>query len=271
MSETDERRTRGNKCNLPQVKQTREPHNNTPSMEAGAAPCHLTLTLWETATEINKEEEKHSECAGERMAERSITSIHPQSLNFYCLCLCDQPFDFRQRRGGGGGSGRGEGDCIPLALACASISPPHIKAVISRGLWECKAARAPVEWRVSRSREEPGRWHWLRPPSVCLSGNREEIPPTPPPSHSVVSAHMTELTENVWPQFNENSKSQVWVGVSIWFWGVVSRYEASHRQFWRNWWKQGRPKPPWGPKRNLILGPSISAIIFDCLSFTHLQ
>ncbi|KAM7371234.1 hypothetical protein PAMP_010722 [Pampus punctatissimus] len=55
----------------------------------------------ETAAEINKEEEKQRNGERERTAERSITTIYPLSLNFYCLCLCGQPFDFRQRGGSG--------------------------------------------------------------------------------------------------------------------------------------------------------------------------
>lgn len=56
ISETDENRTKGNKCNLLQVKQTGETHNNTPSMKAGSTPLHLTLTS--QLVKINKEEGK---------------------------------------------------------------------------------------------------------------------------------------------------------------------------------------------------------------------
>lgn len=76
------------------------------------------------ASHRNKQRGGETEQERERIAERSITTVHTQSLNFYCLC--SKPFDFRPLRG--------EGKSIPLVLACASISPPHIKAVISRGL-----------------------------------------------------------------------------------------------------------------------------------------
>lgn len=77
--------------------------------------------------------ERVSERERERMAEQSITAIHPQSLNFYFLCLCNQPFGSRQRGEGGAG---GWQRLRTLALACASICRAHIRAVISRGLWE---------------------------------------------------------------------------------------------------------------------------------------
>lgn len=63
-------------------------------MEAGVAPCYIVRDSHE-----NKQRggETLSKRGRERMAEWSITAIHPQSLNFYFLCLCDQPFDFRQK------------------------------------------------------------------------------------------------------------------------------------------------------------------------------
>lgn len=145
-------------------------------MEAGAAPCHLTLTLWETAMKINKEEEKHSERERERENGGAVNNNDPPPEPELLLSLFVPPTFWFQTKAEEGVAGRGERACIPLALACASISPPpYIKAVFSWVLWESEWACPPAEWMVSRSCEEPGRWHWLSSPSVCLSGSGEEI------------------------------------------------------------------------------------------------
>lgn len=174
-------------------------------MEAGAAPCHLTLTLWDSHR--NKQRGGETEQERERQNGGVVNNNHPPPEPELLLSLFARPtFWFQTTRG----KWRGERDYIPLALAWASISPPHIKAAISRGLWECKAACALAEWIGSRSREELGRWHWLSLPSVCLSGSGKEI------SflflsflYSVVSPHIPELTENATLQAKENSKSVV--------------------------------------------------------------
>lgn len=177
MSETDEHRTKGNKYNLPQVKETGETHNNTPSMEACSAPCHLTLTLWEALVKINKEKEKHSE--RDRMGEQSITTIHPLSLNFYFLCV--KPFDCRRWWVGCAVAAKAY---IPLTLACASVSLCLHQSGIQPGPLRAGVS-LPSGWMEAC--EEPDRWHRLSTHLyVWKEAGRK--------SHTVMSPHKPELS-----------------------------------------------------------------------------
>lgn len=158
----------------------------------------------------NKQRGGETQRARERENGGVVNNNHPPPEPELLLSLFVLPtFWFQTKKGG---SGRGEGGCIPLALACASISPPHIKAVISRSLWECKAACAPSEWMWCRSREELGRWHWLSSPSVRLSGSGDEISLSPflpllfSVTHCGVTSHTWSDEKNVRPQVKENSK-----------------------------------------------------------------
>lgn len=174
MSETDEHRTKGNKYNLPQVKQRGETHNNTPSMEACSAPCHLTLTLWEVL-KINKEKEKHSE----RQNGGAVNNNHPppEPELLLCLFVCVKPFDCRRWWVG---CVVAVWACIPLTLACASVSLCLHQSGIQPG--PLRAGGEPALWlngglRGTRSMA------LIEHTSVCLKGSKEEI------SHCDLASH----------------------------------------------------------------------------------
>lgn len=193
-------------------------------MEAGAAPCHLTLTLWETAMKINKEEEKHSERERERENGGAVNNNDPPPEPELLLSLFVPPTFWFQTKAEEGVAGRGERACIPLALACASISPPPTSKQYSAGSFESQSEPALRlnGWWAGAARSPVDGIDWARHLYVWVEVGRKSLSLSLSSvilSQTVVP-HIHELTENVTPQFEKSSLS-----VSIWLLSDTPKHE----------------------------------------------